>query len=80
MPFQVLDRKGGLIELEDDEPVPHGCTVRVPMHLMDDAQSDDSRLHPWAQSSHGISYCLGPVVDHCLVMTVMAAESTTVAK
>lgn len=36
--YQVVDAAGRLIELDDNEPCPDGCSLRVPTLFMDSSQ------------------------------------------
>jgi pyruvate/2-oxoglutarate dehydrogenase complex dihydrolipoamide acyltransferase (E2) component len=38
MAYEVIDRRGRVITLRDDEPFPDGCTLRVPLQFMDSMQ------------------------------------------
>ena len=38
MSYQVIDAAGRLIELDYDEPIPDGCSLRVPTLFMDAQQ------------------------------------------
>ena len=38
--FQVVDKQGKVLEIEDGQPVPQGCSVRVTMQMMDSLQKD----------------------------------------
>jgi hypothetical protein len=43
MPFEVIDRHGNIIELDDDTPIPPGCRLRVPYNQ---AFNDDRTPEP----------------------------------
>jgi hypothetical protein len=50
MPFQVIDRDGDLIEVEDGQPIPSGCRLHVPAVFMDSREraaiEELRRRHP----------------------------------
>ena len=46
MPFQVIDRNGRTLTLDDDEAVPDGCRLMVAAMFMDAQRRFGARRYP----------------------------------
>jgi hypothetical protein len=61
MSYQVIDRNGRLIEVEDDQPVPEGCSLQIPAVFMDGREreviDDLHRRHPVTDQDDDGEHC-----------------------